>query len=223
MAHGAVFFDLDGTLTDSKLGITRSIQYALIEMGLTAPSAHELHSCIGPPLRGTFADLLRSSDDSLLDRAVSLYRERFGTIGLFENELYPSIPEVLAAVRSLGCHTYVVTSKPVAFAERIVEHFGLSVLLEGVYGSELDGSHTDKGELIARALREEDLPASRVVMVGDRWHDMVGARNCGVYPLGVSYGYGTEEELRNHGAAAIADSPGSIPPLIRRRLMDVKD
>jgi phosphoglycolate phosphatase len=218
MAQDAVFFDLDGTLTDSKVGITRSIQYAMTKIGRAAPPTHELYSYIGPPLRGTFADLLGSSDDSLLERAVALYRERFGTIGLFENELYPSIPEALAAVRALGYHTYVVTSKPVGFAKRIVEHFGLARLFEGVYGSQLDGSQTDKAELIAHALREENLAASRVVMVGDRWHDMVGARSCGVFPLGVSYGYGTEDELRSHGAAAIADSAGSIPPLIRSRL-----
>jgi phosphoglycolate phosphatase len=87
-----------------------------------------------------------------------------------------------------------------------------------VYGSQLNGSQSDKGELIAHVLGEESLPAPRVVMVGDRWHDIVGAKNCGVYPLGVSYGYGTEEELREHGAAAIADSPDSIPPLIHRWL-----
>jgi len=215
MALDAVFFDLDGTLTDSKVGITRSIQYAMTKMERAAPAAHELYSYIGPPLRGTFAALLGSSDDDVLDRAVSFYRERFGTIGLFENALYPSIPEVLAAVRALGCRIYVVTSKPVGFAERIVEHFGLSCLFAGVYGSQLDGSQTDKAELIAHALSVENLAASRVVMVGDRWHDMVGARSCDVYPLGVSYGYGTEDELRDHGAAAIADSPASIPPLIR--------
>jgi phosphoglycolate phosphatase len=161
---------------------------------------------------------LDSSDDRLLDRAVSLYRERFAIVGLFENALYPSIPEALAAVRSLGCRIYVVRSKPGVFAERIVGHLGLSCLLEGVYGSQLNGSQSDKGPLIAHVLREESLPAPRVVMVGDRWHHMVGAKNCGVYPLGVSYGYGTEEELREHGAAAIADSPDSIPPLIHRWL-----
>jgi phosphoglycolate phosphatase len=217
MAQDAVFFDLDGTLTDSKVGITRSIQYAMTKIGRAAPPAHELYSYIGPPLRGTFAALLGSSDQNVLDRAVSFYRERFGTVGLFENELYPSIPEALAAVRALGCRMYVVTSKPVGFAARIVEHFGLSRLFAGVYGSQLDGSQTDKAELIAHALSAENLPASGVVMVGDRWHDMVGARSCHVYPLGVSYGYGTEDELRNHGAAAIADSPGSIPPLVRSR------
>jgi phosphoglycolate phosphatase len=215
MAHGAVFFDLDGTLADSKVGITRSIQYAMTEMGVSAPPADQLHWCIGPPLRGSFARLLDSSDDRLLDTAVSLYRERFATVGIFENALYPSIPEALAAVRSLGCRIYVVTSKPGVFAERIVEHLGLSCLLERVYGSQLNGSQSDKGELIAHVLREESLPASRVAMVGDRWHDIVGAKSCGVYPLGVSYGYGTEEELRKHGAAAIADSPNSIPPLVR--------
>jgi phosphoglycolate phosphatase len=218
MAQEAVFFDLDGTLTDSKVGITRSIQFAMTKMGRAAPAAHELYSYIGPPLRGTFADLLDSSDDGLLETAVSFYRERFGTIGLFENELYPFIPEALAAVRSLGCRTYVVTSKPIGFAERIVDHFGLARLFEGVYGSGLDGSQTDKAKLIAHALSKENLVASRVVMVGDRWHDMVGARSCDVYPLGVSYGYGTKDELRSHGAEAIADSPSSIPPLIRSRL-----
>ncbi len=218
MRLDAVFFDLDGTLTDSKVGITRSIQYAMTKMGRTAPAAHELYPYIGPPLRSTFADLLDSSDHTVLEQAVSLYRERFGTIGLFENELYPSIPETLATIRATGCRTYVVTSKPVGFAKRIVEHFDLSRLLEGVYGSQLDGSQTDKAELIAHVLTNENLPASRVVMVGDRGHDMAGARSCGVYPVGVSYGYGTEDELRNHGAAAIADSPGSIPPLVRAQL-----
>jgi phosphoglycolate phosphatase len=218
MSDDAVFFDLDGTLTDSKPGITRSIQYAMTKLGWAALEADELHWCIGPPLKGSFARLLDSSDDALLDRAVSLYRERFATVGLFENTLYPSIPEALAAVRSLGCHTYVVTSKPGVFAQRIVEHFGLSGLFEGVYGSQLNGAHGEKSELIAHVLREESLPAARVVMVGDRWHDIVGAKSCGVQPLGVSYGYGTEEELRSHGAVLIADSPDSIPPLVRSLL-----
>jgi phosphoglycolate phosphatase len=218
MSHDAVLFDLDGTLTDSKLGITRSIQYAMTKLGLEVPAADKLHWCIGPPLKASFARLLDSSDHTLLDRAVSLYRERYATVGLFENALYPSIPRALAAVRSLDCRTYVVTSKPDVFAQRIVERFGLSGLFEGVYGSQLNGAQTEKSELIAHVLREESLPASRVVMVGDRWHDVVGAKSCGVQPLGVSYGYGTEEELRSHGAVLIADSPDSIPPLVRSLL-----
>jgi phosphoglycolate phosphatase len=218
MSDDAVFFDLDGTLTDSKLGITRSIQYAMTKLGLVAPEADELHWCIGPPLKGSFARLLDSSDDTLLDQAVSYYRERFGTVGLFENTLYPAIPEALSAVRALGCRTYVVTSKPGVFAQRIVEHFGLSNFFERVYGSRSDGAHSEKRDLIAHVLREESLPAPRVVMVGDRWHDIVGAKSCGVQPVGVSYGYGTEEELRSHGAALIADSPDSIPPLVRSLL-----
>jgi phosphoglycolate phosphatase len=218
MSDDAVFFDLDGTLTDSKLGITRSIQYAMTKLGQTPPDAGELHWCIGPPLKGSFARLLDSSDDTLLDRAVSLYRERFATVGLFENSLYPSIPEALAAVRSLRCRTYVVTSKPSVFAQRIVEHFGLSGLFEAVYGSQLNGTHTEKWELIAHVLHVESLPASRVVMVGDRWHDIVGAKSCGVRSIGVSYGYGIEDELKSHGATLIADSPDAIPPLVRSLL-----
>jgi phosphoglycolate phosphatase len=218
MSDDAVFFDLDGTLTDSKLGITRSIQYAMTKLGLAVPEADELHWCIGPPLKGSFARLLDSSDDTLLDRAVSLYRERFGTVGLFENTLYPLIPETLAAVRSLGCDTYVVTCKPSVFAQRIVEHFGLSGLFERVYGSQLNGVHTEKSELIAHVLREESLPPARVVMIGDRWHDIAGAKRCGVRSIGVSYGYGTERELRSHGAELIADRPDAIPPLVRSLL-----
>jgi len=218
MSDDAVLFDLDGTLTDSKLGITRSIQYAMTKLGLAVPEADELHWCIGPPLKGSFARLLDSSDDTLLDRAVSLYRERFGTVGLFENTLYPLIPETLAAVRSLGCDTYVVTSKPGVFAQRIVEHFGLSGLFERVYGSQLNGVHTEKSELIAHVLREESLPPARVVMIGDRWHDIAGAKSCGVRAIGVSYGYGTEQELRSHGAELIADRPDAIPPLVRSLL-----
>jgi phosphoglycolate phosphatase len=210
----AVFFDLDGTLTDPKPGITRCIQHAMTGLGRVPPKADDLHWCIGPPLRGSFARLLDSSDGALLDRALALYRDRFGTVGLYENTLYPDVPETVGAVRARGYRTFVVTSKPEVFAVRIVEHFALTALFERVHGSELDGRRTDKGELIAHVLASERLEPSRVVMVGDREHDAIGAARCAVRCVGVGYGYGTEAELLAQGVAGLARSPREIVDLV---------
>ena len=214
MNDRAVFFDLDGTLTDPKPGITRCIQHAMVGLGRTPPEADDLHWCIGPPLRGSFARLLDTSDGALLDRALALYRDRFGTIGLFENSLYPDAPGAVRALRALGYRTFVVTAKPEIFAVRIIEHFSLAGLFERVHGSELDGRRTDKGDLIAHVLAQERLEPSRVVMVGDREHDAIGAARCAVRCVGVSYGYGTEAELRAQGVTALARSPREILSLV---------
>ena len=214
MTTRAVFFDLDGTLTDPRPGITECIRYALSGLGHAAPAVDDLLWCIGPPLPKTFATLLATTDSALVARAMALYRERFGTVGLFENALYPGIPEALAAVRAAGFATYVMTSKPHVYATRIVEHFALAPLFDRVYGSELDGTRVEKAELIAYALAEERLDPARVVMIGDREHDAIGAQRCGVRVIGVSYGYGTEAELRAHGAEAIAHAPAAIPALV---------
>ena len=214
MTGRAVLFDLDGTLTDPKPGITACIRHALGGLGRTPPPAEELLWCIGPPLWQSFATLLDTTDGALIARSVALYRERFGTVGLFENAVYPGIPEAVAAVRAAGFATYVATSKPHVYARRIVAHFGLAALFDGVYGSELDGTRVEKAELIAYALAEERLDPARVVMIGDREHDAIGARRCGVRVIGVSYGYGTEAELRAHGAEAIAHAPAAIPALV---------
>jgi phosphoglycolate phosphatase len=214
MNDRAVFFDLDGTLPDPKPGITRCIRHAMAALGRTPPEPDDLHWCIGPPLRGSFARLLDSSDGELLDRALALYRDRFGTIGLFENSLYPDAPGAVRALRTLGYRTFVVTAKPEIFAVRIVEHFALTGLFERVHGSELDGRRTDKGDLIAHVLAQERLEPSRVVMVGDREHDAMGAARCAVRCVGVSYGYGTEAELRAQGVAGLARSPCEIVSLV---------
>ena len=214
MTTRAVFFDLDGTLTDPKPGITECIRHALGGLGRTPPPADELLWCIGPPLSASFATLLETTDDTLIARSLALYRERFGTVGLYENAVYPGIPEAVAAVRAAGFATFVATSKPHVYARRIVEHFGLDTLFDGVYGSEMDGTRVEKADLIAYALAEERLAPGRVLMIGDRQHDMIGARRCGVRAIGVSYGYGSEAELRAHGAEAIAHAPAAIPTLV---------
>src|SRR5882762_6922364 len=142
-----IFFDLDGTLTDPKPGITGSIEYALQKLDLPVPSQDELSWCIGPPLRASFATLL--GGESLADRAVALYRERFADTGLYENSVYPDIEHVLAALRQSPRRLFVATSKPHVFAERIIDHFGLSGYFEHVFGSELDGTRANKAELLA--------------------------------------------------------------------------
>ncbi|MEH2240437.1 HAD family hydrolase [Nostoc sp.] len=218
MLSSAILFDLDGTLTDPKRGITRCIQYALSELGYKPPNADELHWCIGPPLKDSFSQLLKTLDSTVIEQAISLYRRRFATIGLFENSLYPQIPEILKAIRFAGYKTFVATSKPYIYATQIIEYFGLSLLFDGVYGSELDGTRSIKSDLIQYILLTEKLLASTVVMVGDRSHDIIGAKHHHIASIGVTYGYGTEEELKAHGADLIAHSPSDIPGLIIRNL-----
>ena len=214
MSITAVLFDLDGTLTDPKPGITRCIQYALSELGYTPPDADDLLWCIGPPLQRSFATLLQTSDPSLIQQALTLYRDRYATIGLFENSLYPQIPETLQTLREAGYQTFVATSKPQIYATRIIEHFQLSVLFDRVYGSELDGTRCDKDVLIDYILQTEQLSPSATVMVGDRKHDMIGAKRHWVGAIGVTYGYGTVQELESHGAGKLVDSPNQIPKLL---------
>lgn len=217
MIQSVVLFDLDGTLTDPKLGITRCIQYALSELGYKPPDADELHWCIGPPLKDSFSQLLKTLDCTVIEQAILLYRRRFATIGLFENSLYPQIPEILKAIRFAGYKTFVATSKPYIYATQIIEYFGLLLLFDDVYGSELDGTRSIKGDLIQHILRTENLSSSSVVMVGDRSHDIIGAKQHQIASIGVTYGYGTEEELKAHGADLIAHSPDDIPRLIIRK------
>ena len=205
-----VLFDLDGTLTDPKIGITTCIQYALHQLDYESPETEQLLWCIGPPLTVSFAKLLQTNDKVLIDRAITLYRDRFATVGLFENALYPQIPETLKLIRAAGYQTYIATSKPHVFAKRIIEHFDLSSLFDGIYGSELDGTRSDKAELIRHILLSENLNPTKTVMVGDRSHDAIGAKKNQLLAIGVTYGYGTEEELKLHGVDLIANSPEEI-------------
>ena len=205
-----VLFDLDGTLTDPKIGITTCILYALNQLGYELPETDQLLWCIGPPLTVSFTKLLQTTDKVLIDRAITLYRDRFATVGLFENALYPQIPETLNSIRTAGYQTYIATSKPHVFAKRIIEHFDLNSLFDGIYGSELDGTRSDKAELIRHILLTENLIPAKTVMIGDRSHDAIGAKKNQLLAIGVTYGYGTEEELKLHGVDLIANPPQEI-------------
>ena len=205
-----VYFDLDGTLTDPFDGITRCILYALDKLGFPHPDDDYLFSCIGPPLWDTFPEMV---GPELTRQAVDLYRERFTEVGWLENRPYDGILETLAAIRDAGHEIFVATSKPHEAARRIVKHFGMAPYIREVYGSELDGTRSDKRELLAYALARNP-GASRNIMIGDRRHDLVGAIANAMEPIGVAYGYGSIEELTGAGATKIARSPADIPPLI---------
>jgi phosphoglycolate phosphatase len=198
-----LLFDLDGTLTDSAPGITRCLQHALGCLGRPSPEESALRAFIGPPLRHTFTTLLPGDDVALVDQALILYRERFRAVGMFENSVYPGVREGVDGLRAAGHALCVVTSKPYVYARQILEHFHLLGMFTAVYGPELGDENGDKTTLIARALAAE---GSAAAMVGDRRHDVEGARANGLLAIGVLWGYGTRAELENAGAEVLVAS-----------------
>ena len=206
MKHNVILFDLDGTLTDPGEGITNSVAYALRKLGQTPPPRAELEAYIGPPLAGSF-EQRAGVDRQTAELAVEYYREYFGVKGIFENELYGGIDGMLAALKAAGATISLATSKPTVYAKQIIEHFGIAKYFDAIAGSELDGRRVKKAEVIDYAL--ELLGVSdrgSVIMVGDREHDIIGAKKCGVASVGVTYGYGSREELEGSGAGHIVDS-----------------
>lgn len=208
-----VYIDLDGTLTDPFEGISNCIAYALDKLGRERPADAELRRFIGPPLLETFEELVGAA---LAPRALGYYRERFSATGWRENVVYPGIHAALDAITAEGHRCFVATTKPQVFALRIVEHFDLSRYFTDVYGSELDGTRTDKTELLEYAARQRH-GNRESVMVGDRFHDIVGALNNGFRAIGVTWGFGTEEELHDAGAHCLAAAPEQLPGLVKRR------
>ena len=213
-----VLFDLDGTLTDPREGIVGCLKHALLRLGRNCPSDSELARFIGPPLQEIFGTLLGSTDPKDIDSAVTLYRQRFSSTGLFENCVYPGIHSALTALRGSGAALFVATSKPQVFAQRIVEHFGLMDYFRGVYGSELDGTRSNKSDLIAHVLKSESLSPHMTVMVGDRAHDIAGARTQGVLPIGALWGYGSYDELIVAGATALCTHPARLNDILLSNL-----
>ncbi|MDB5081100.1 MAG: HAD-superfamily hydrolase, subfamily variant 1 [Chloroflexi bacterium] len=208
-----VFFDLDGTLTDPKAGITGSFVYALDKLGRTDLSRTDLDWCIGPPLRDSFARLLESSEPAVLEEAVFYYRERYSHTGLFENYVYPQIEETLITLHN-KFRLLVATSKPTVYAIQILERFNLLKYFETVYGCELDGRNSHKGELIGLILAKEQLQPEQAFMIGDREYDILGAKGNRVLAGGVTYGYGSEAELKSAGADYIFHNPYQIPEVL---------
>ncbi|MCO8162410.1 HAD family hydrolase [Pseudomonas sp. 21LCFQ010] len=189
-----ILFDLDGTLTDPRLGITRSIQFALGKLGIDEPDITRLEHFIGPPLLQQFMQSY-AMDEAKAWEAVNFYRERFKVTGLYENLVFDGIPQLLETLSGQGRTLYVATSKPSVFAREIARHFDFARHFKVIYGSELDGTRTDKVELIAHLLAEEQLDPAQTLMIGDRKHDLIGGRRNGLQVAAVGYGFGSAEEL----------------------------
>jgi phosphoglycolate phosphatase len=209
-----LLFDLDGTLTDPAEGITRCYQFALDGLGHPTLPRAELLRFIGPPMRENFAALLGAGDRELIERAVTLYRERFARVGLYENEVYPGVCEMLETLRAADFRLFVATSKVTEYSVRILEHFHLAEFFVSVHGATPDGSLDDKAKLIARLLRLEEIDAAESFMIGDREHDIRAASRNGVRSLGVTYGYGSHAELKATGANFICDTPSEVAALL---------
>ena len=212
-----IFFDLDGTLTDPAQGITNSFIHALKFFGCEIPSYEELCKLIGPPLPYSFETILGFPKEKVME-AVAKYREYFSTKGLFENKVYDGIPELLQKLKEKGKHLVVATSKPEEYSIKIIEHFGLSKYFDFVCGSNMDESRSKKDEVIAYALQRCGLgesDKSRVLMVGDRLHDIEGARKNGLKSCGVLFGYGSRQELEEAGADFIVESVKELLELVK--------
>jgi phosphoglycolate phosphatase len=210
-----VLFDLDGTLTDPRVGIVRSLRHTLERLARPCPPDDALAACIGPPLRSSFATLLATSDRGLIEQAMELYRERFATAGLYENEVYDGVPTMLHDAASSG-PLFVATSKPVVFAERILRHFALDHHFRRVYGPDLEGRRDDKTELLAHLLATERLAGVDCVMVGDRRADVIAARANGMRAIGALWGYGSRDELRGAGADVLCATPAELAGCLAR-------
>jgi len=207
----ALLFDLDGTMTDPFEGITRSIQYAMEKLGRIAPAAEDLRWCIGPPLVDAFKILLETDEEAAPNQAILFYRERYMTIGKFENRLIDGIPRVLETLAGSGYRLIVATSKPRSYTHDILDHFDLARHFDAVHGAEFDGTNSKKADLIRHIVREERVEPASAIMIGDRSHDIVGARANEVASIGVLWGYGDRAELEGAGATLIAERPEDLP------------
>jgi phosphoglycolate phosphatase len=203
-----VLLDLDGTLSDNFPGISRSILHALAQMDAPLPGDAELRTCVGPPLRESFARLIPGVDADGVERAIGHYRARYADIGWRENVAYAGVGEALASLAARGTRLFVCTSKPEVYAQRIVAHFGFDAYVERVYGADLDGRLDDKRALLAHLLAQERLDAAACTMVGDRHHDVRAALANGTRAVGVLWGYGSADELA--GAARLIEAPAEL-------------
>ena len=194
--YKAILFDLDGTMTESGEGITKCVQYALEKLGKPESDLKKLEVFIGPPLMEQFMKYA-GLDEETARRAVEYYRERYSTTGIFENRPYPGVEEMLQELKRKKYLLAVASSKPEYFVKQILDYFHLTEYFDEIVGSELNGSRTNKTEVIEETLRRLGLDKHReqVIMVGDKEHDVLGARAAGLECVAVSYGYGTEEEI----------------------------
>ncbi len=204
----AILVDLDGTIVNSAPGIIGSYQHALRCMGVECPPADDLTWVVGPPSRRSFPKLIGPDQD--VEEAVRFYRAHYEATGLFNGAVYPGMRDALTSLYALPARLFVCTAKPQGFAERIIEHFGLGHLFEGVYGADLVGKFDDKGLLIEHIIGVEQIKPSRMIMVGDRANDMLAAAQHTIPGVGALWGYGSKDELTAAGASVLCVTPDDL-------------
>lgn len=209
-----ILFDLDGTITDPKLGITKSVEYALNKFNIEVDNLDSLCKFIGPPLKESFIKYYSFTEENS-DKAIEYYREYFLDKGIFENYVYENLESMLISLKENNKILIVATSKPTIFAEKILNHFNLKKYFKFIAGSNLDGSRVSKDEVILYALKENNIKnLSDVIMVGDREHDILGARKVGIESVGVLYGYGNYDELSISEANYIVSNINDLVSLL---------
>ena len=209
--YDTILFDLDGTITESGIGITRSVAYALKKHGITETDQNKLDRFVGPPLIDSFMRFYGFSAEQAR-QAVEDYREYYAVTGIFENRVYDGVVELLQALKAAGKRCVLATSKPEHYAVQILEYFHLAEYFDFVAGATMDEKRTNKADVIAYAL--EQTGVAHVIMVGDREHDVLGAKAHGLPCIGVLYGYGSREELESAGATHIVETAEEILGLI---------
>ena len=216
--YDIILFDLDGTLTDPGIGITNSVAHALAHWNIEVSDRAELYKFIGPPLSDSFMRYYGFSEEDAI-QAIAVYREYFSVKGLYENEVYPGIPELLESLKAQGKTVVLATSKPEKFAARIIDHFGWSEHFTLVCGATMDSSRSKKGDVIAYTLKQlgiTDADKSSVLMIGDRHHDIDGAHENGLVAVGVLYGYGDREEHEKAGAEFVVAAVQELKELLEK-------
>lgn len=211
--YDIILFDLDGTLTDPGLGITNSVAYALKHYGIEKQDRESLYKFIGPPLSDSFMKYYGFSEEKAME-AIGVYREYFRDKGLYENEVYEGVRELLEKIKASGRKIVLATSKPEEFSVRILEYFELIKYFDIVAGASMDEKRNKKGDVIRYAMEKGGFTAEGAVMIGDREHDIFGAKENGLPSIGVLYGYGSEDELRQAGADYIAGTVEDIYGLL---------
>lgn len=217
MKQKAILFDLDGTLTDSGEGITKCVKLALDHFGIPFRSLDDLRVFVGPPLRESF--LRFGVPEDKIEEAIAVYRSRYTTVGKFENTPYPGIQELLEKLKAQGHRLFVATSKPETMSVEILDKFGLSGYFEAICGATLDQSRDTKSAVIAYLLNKIR-GTKDVVMVGDTTFDILGAAEHSIPTIGVSWGYGSVEEMKASGAVAIADSTDELLAMLTTTVVD---
>lgn len=209
-SYDTFFFDLDGTIIDSSVGITNSVMYALKRFGIEETDRMSLYKFIGPPLTESFERFYGFDEEKAIE-AVNVYREYYADKGIFEIEVYEGIPETVKALKKAGKKVVVATSKPEIFARRIMEYIGLSEYFDYIAGMGMDGARNTKAEVIDYAMEACQLTEKeKILMIGDREHDVIGAKRIGIDCVGVLYGFGSQEEFEEAGATYIVEKATDV-------------